>query len=260
MCLLAVAFHMHSDAPLIVISNRDEFYERPTLPMHWWADEAILAGRDQQAKGTWLGISRNGRFAAVTNFRDIRRNAMSQDKPRSRGELVTRFLSSTKDVHQWASSLNNNLSDYDGFNLIIFDGISLLYLNNRGDPVQVIEPGVYALSNHRLDSPWPKVDHAREQLKRTLSADTMNQATLPTLLNTLTLEKTYAPHLLPDTGITAEWEALLSSPFIVSEGYGTRAATAIIVSQEGKVSVAEQGFENGEKLGFNQFDYQILSN
>ena len=202
----------------------------------------------------------NGRFAAVTNFRDIGRNAMPQTKPCSRGELVTGFLSSTKDAHQWASSLNSYLSDYDGFNLIIFDGITLLYVNNQGDPVQVIEPGVYALSNHRLDSPWPKVDYAREQLERVLSADTINQATLPTLLNTLALEKTYAPHLLPDTGITAEWEALLSSPFIVSEGYGTRAATAIIISPEGQVSVAEQGFENGEKLGFNQFDYQILGN
>ena len=260
MCLLAFAFHMRSDAPLIVISNRDEFYERPTLPMHWWDDEAILAGRDQKAKGTWLGMAKNGRFAAVTNFRDIRRNAMPQTKPCSRGELVTGFLSSTKDVHQWASSLNSYLSDYDGFNLIIFDGITLLYVNNQGDPAQVIEPGVYALSNHRLDSPWPKVDYAREQLERVLSADTINQATLPTLINTLALEKTYAPHLLPDTGITAEWEALLSSPFIVSEGYGTRAATAIIISPEGKVSVAEQGFENGEKLGFNQFDYQILGN
>ena len=260
MCLLAVAFRMHSDAPLIVISNRDEFYERPTLPMHWWADEAILAGRDQKAKGTWLGMAKNGRFAAVTNFRDIRRNAMPQTKPCSRGELVTGFLSSTKDVHQWASSLNSYLSDYDGFNLIIFDGITLLYVNNQGDPVQVIEPGVYALSNHRLDSPWPKVDYAREQLERVLSADTINQATLPTLLNTLALEKTYAPHLLPDTGITVEWETLLSSPFIISEGYGTRAATAIIISPEGKVSAAEQGFENGEKLGFNQFDYQILGN
>jgi uncharacterized protein with NRDE domain len=185
---------------------------------------------------------------------------MPQTKPCSRGELVTGFLSSTKDAHQWASSLNSYLSDYDGFNLIIFDGITLLYVNNQGDPVQVIEPGVYALSNHRLDSPWPKVDYAREQLERVLSADTINQATLPTLLNTLALEKTYAPHLLPDTGITAEWEALLSSPFIVSEGYGTRAATAIIISPEGQVSVAEQGFENGEKLGFNQFDYQILGN
>ena len=260
MCLLAIAFHMHSDAPLIVISNRDEFYERPTLPMHWWDDEAILAGRDQKAKGTWLGMAKNGRFAAVTNFRDIGRNAMPQTKPCSRGELVTGFLSSTKDVHQWASSLNSYLSDYDGFNLIIFDGITLLYVNNQGDPVQVIEPGVYALSNHRLDSPWPKVDYAREQLERVLSADTINQATLPTLINTLALEKTYAPHLLPDTGITAEWEALLSSHFIVSEGYGTRAATAIIISPEGQVSVAEQGFENGEKLGFNQFDYQILGN
>lgn len=260
MCLLAFAFNCHPDAPLIVISNRDEFYERPTLPMHWWTDSQILAGRDQQAGGTWLGLKRNGRFAAVTNFRDLHGNTISQAKTLSRGKLVTDFLSSSDDVHQWADSIAAQLSDYDGFNLLIYDGVSLLYLNNQGDPRVILEPGVYALSNHALDSPWPKVVHAREQLSQKIVDRKIDIDALPVLLETLSLQKTYAPHLLPNTGVPAEWESLLSSPFIVAEGYGTRAATAIIVSSNGEVHAAEQCFDAGQRRDFNQFNFRILDN
>ena len=260
MCLLAVAFHCHSDAPLIVTSNRDEFYERPTLPMHWWADSQILAGRDQQAGGTWLGLNRNGRFAAVTNFRDFHGDKIPKLKPLSRGNLITDFLSSNDSVQQWADSIENRLSDYDGFNLLIYDGVYLLYLNNQGGQRAILEPGVYALSNHVLDSPWPKVEHARVQLSQAIVDRKMDAGALPLLLDSLSLQKTYAPHLLPSTGVPAEWETLLSSPFIVAEDYGTRAATAIIMSSKGEVNVAEQCFEAGHRQDFNQFNFKILGN
>lgn len=260
MCLLAVAFHSHSDAPLIVTSNRDEFYARPTLPMHWWAGSQILAGRDQQAGGTWLGLNRNGRFAAVTNFRGFYTDKISQVNPLSRGNLITEFLSSTDSVHQWADSIENRLSDYDGFNLLIYDGACLLYLNNQDGQRTSLEPGVYALSNHALDSPWPKVEHARLQLSQAIAGREMDAEALPLLLDSLSLQKTYAPHLLPSTGVPAEWESLLSSPFIVADGYGTRAATAIIMSGKGEVNVAEQCFEAGYRKDFNQFDFKILGN
>ncbi|MFT4651804.1 MAG: hypothetical protein ACI8YN_000510 [Porticoccaceae bacterium] len=260
MCLLAFAFNCHPDAPLIVTSNRDEFYERPTLPMHWWADSQILAGRDQQAGGTWLGLKCNGRFAAVTNFRDFHENKISQTKPLSRGKLLTDFLSSSDDVHQWADSITARLSDYDGFNLLIYDGVSLLYLNNKGGQRVILEPGVYALSNHALDCPWPKVTHAREQLSQIIEDRKIDAEVLPILLEALSLQKIYPPHLLPNTGVPAEWESLLSSPFIIAEGYGTRAATAIVVSSNGEVHVAEQCFQAGQRRGFNQFNFRISDN
>lgn len=260
MCLLAFAFHCHPDAPLIVTSNRDEFYERPTLPMHWWTDSQILAGRDQQAGGTWLGLTPNGRFAAVTNFRDLHSNNISQVKPLSRGKLVTDFLSSSDNVHRWADSITARLSDYNGFNLLIYDGVSLLYINNQGGERMILEPGVYALSNHVLDSPWPKVEHAREQLSQAIIDRDINAEALPILIETLSLQKTYAPHLLPNTGVPAEWESLLSSPFIVAEGYGTRATTAIVVTSNGEIDVAEQCFEAGQQRDFNQFNFRILDN
>lgn len=258
MCLLAFAYNHNLDAPLIVISNRDEFYRRETLPMHWWQDCAVLAGRDQQAGGTWLGLSKNGRFAAVTNFRDIHRNGMETGNLRSRGDLVTAFLCASDDANSWADSLVDTSSDYGAFNLVIYDGQDMIYLNNQGDPKRILTSGVYALSNHQLDSPWPKVDHAREQLVNVVTHQAIGEHSIPVLLTALSLEKTYAAELLPNTGIPENWEETLSSPFIVSDGYGTRAATAIVISATGKVSVAEQGYENGEKLAFNAFSYSTL--
>ncbi len=133
MCLLAVAFQTQIDRPLIVTSNRDEFYRRPTEPMHWWPDAPILAGRDAEAGGTWMGLSRSGRFAAVTNFRQLVAGAMPETNALSRGHLVTDFLSSEKIVEQWADSIAATMPHYGGFNLLLYDGLSLLYLNNHDD-------------------------------------------------------------------------------------------------------------------------------
>jgi uncharacterized protein with NRDE domain len=257
MCLLAVAFKSHPDAPLIVASNRDEFYQRPTLPMHWWADAPILAGRDTQAGGTWMGLSRNGRFAAVTNFRQVIDGVIAEAKPLSRGQLITDFLSSDQSADDWADSLAATTSDYDGFNLLLYDGFNLLYLNNHDQSRKLLPPGIYALSNHLLDSPWPKVDYAREQLKQAIAVNKIGAGQLPDLIATLSLEKTYAPELLPDTGVPAQWETLLSSPFIVADGYGTRASAAIIISHSGEVVAAEQCFEAGESLGYQEFSFNL---
>ena len=257
MCLLAIAFQAHPDAPRIVTSNRDEFYERPTLPMHWWSDAPILAGRDTQAGGTWMGLSRNGRFAAVTNFRQMVGGVMPEAKPLSRGELITDFLSSDQTVDEWADALTATMPDYSGFNLLLYDGFNLLYLNNHDNSRKLLAPGIYALSNHLLDSPWPKVDHAREQLKQAISPSKMGADQLPDLIATLSLEKVYAPELLPNTGVPAQWEELLSSPFIVADGYGTRASAAIIISRSGKVVVSEHCFEAGENLGHQEFSFNL---
>ncbi len=256
MCLLAIAFDQHRNAPLIVASNRDEFYARPTLPMHWWDDAPILAGRDQQANGTWMGLSRNGRFAAVTNYRYVPEGGTIETAELSRGDLVTAFLSSPLSASQWAQSIAATAKDFGGFNLLIYDGAELVYLNNHDDEQpKILPPGFYALSNGALDSPWPKVEHAREQLRTVIDQPQMGTAQLGQIMATLSLEKTYAAELLPNTGVPEEWEKLLSSPFIVAQGYGTRASAAVIISASGEITVTEQSYQAGETLGSQTFRF-----
>ncbi len=259
MCLLAIAFQTHPDAPLIVTSNRDEFYPRPTAAMHWWEDAPILAGKDLQAGGTWLGLSRSGRFAAVTNYRYIPENGEIETKPLSRGHLVTDFLCSTQSSEDWALSIASSAADYGGFNLLLYDGQALVYLNNyQNQAPQTLAPGVYALSNNSLDSPWPKVDHARQELCAVIDGPDMGAAQLPELIAALSLQKTYAPELLPNTGLPQDWEELLSSPFIVAEGYGTRASAAIVISASAQVAAMETTHEAGARLGSQVFNYRTF--
>ena len=242
MCLLA--FNYRLDTPLAVCSNRDEFYQRPTLPLHWWQDKPVLAGRDKQAGGTWMGLSRNGRFAAVTNFREFSKPGFHEARPKSRGNLVTDFLCSGASAQSWADSVLGKFDLYGGFNLLIYDGRQLLYLNNFNNQVRNLEPGIYALSNHLLDSLWPKVDYAREQLVQTLDKPRSDQQMLGDLLGLLEKNQTYPDHLLPNTGVPADWEKRLSSAFIVAEDYGTLASTAIVLSNSGN-HIAEQTYIEG---------------
>jgi uncharacterized protein with NRDE domain len=244
MCLLAIAFNHRPDTPLAVCSNRDEFYQRPTLPLHWWQDMPVLAGRDEQQGGTWIGLSQNNRFAAVTNFRDLSKPGFHEARPKSRGNLVTDFLCSQASAQSWADSVLPEFDLYGGFNLLIYDGEQLLYLNNFNNQVRSLEPGIYALSNHLLDSPWPKVDYARQQLRQTLDRQRNDQQTLDDLLGLLEQNQTYPDHLLPNTGVPADWEKRLSSAFIVAEDYGTRASTSIVLSSSGG-SIAEQTYIKG---------------
>jgi uncharacterized protein with NRDE domain len=244
MCLLAIAFNHRPDTPLAVCSNRDEFYQRPTLPLHWWQDMPVLAGRDEQQGGTWIGLSQNNRFAAVTNFRDLSKPGFHEARPKSRGNLVTDFLCSQASAQSWADSVLPEFDLYGGFNLQIYDGEQLLYLNNFNNQVRSLEPGIYALSNHLLDSPWPKVDYARQQLRQTLDRQRNDQQTLDDLLGLLEQNQTYPDHLLPNTGVPADWEKRLSSAFIVAEDYGTRASTSIVLSSSGG-SIAEQTYIKG---------------
>ena len=244
MCLLAIAFNHRPDISLAVCSNRDEFYQRPTLPMHWWQDVPVLAGRDKQEGGTWMGLSRSGRFAAVTNFRDFSKPGFHGARPKSRGNLVTDFLCSQGSAQSWADSVLGDFDLYGGFNLLIYDGDQLLYLNNFNNQIRSLEPGTYALSNHLLDSPWPKVDYARQQLRQTLDKHSSSQQMLDDLLGLLEQNQTYPDHLLPSTGVPADWEKRLSSAFIVAEDYGTRASTSIVLSSSG-ISIAEQTYIKG---------------
>jgi len=259
MCLLAVAFHKHPEAPLIVASNRDEYYSRPTMPMHWWDDAPVLAGRDLQASGTWMGVTRGGRFAAITNYRNVPESGKTPERPLSRGKLVTDFLCAAEPAARWARDMRPVLADYGEFNLLVYDGCELLYLNNyHDDQARKLEPGFYALSNSLLDSPWPKVDYARQRLQASVErAAQVDDDVIAGLLDNLALQQTYAPHLLPNTGVPQEWEEILSSPFIVAPGYGTRASTVLAMFATGGVKVVERSFEAGQKTSEQSFEFRL---
>jgi uncharacterized protein with NRDE domain len=251
MCLLIFAWRVHPEFPLVFAGNRDEFHDRPAEATHWWWEpEGILAGKDLRAGGSWLGINRNGRFAVVTNYREPE---VATSGRRSRGELVVGFLASTRPVVDWMDELNARQDDYGGFNLIVSDGGQMHYLTNRGEDSRFLDPGIYGLSNHSLDTPWPKVTAARDGLRRCVEQDRLQSETLFQLL----ADRTPASEEeLPDTGVPLEWERVLSPAFIVDPRYGTRAGTVVLMDAEGKIDFKERRFKpDGEMEGENRFSF-----
>jgi uncharacterized protein with NRDE domain len=242
MCLIAVAYQVNDDYPLIVLANRDEFYSRPSAPLGEWEDwPGLFAGRDLQGGGTWMGMTRSGRFAAITNYRELPHSEFDS----SRGHLVTGYLNGSSTNFEYLEQLKNTAEEYAGFNLLFGDAGELAYYSNKGKEQIPLPPGVYGLSNHLLDSPWPKV----KRLKRSLSEAVRNpdQSKLQALLQNLEI----APDDdLPDTGLEPELERLLSSCFIQSENYGTRSSNLIMVSRDKNVLMWERRFgPNGLYLG-----------
>lgn len=252
MCLISLAYKVVPDLQLAVCSNRDEFYARPTAAMEWWPSANILAGRDLQAGGTWLGVSGGGRFAAVTNFR----GTFGPDKPLSRGRLVADFLTSGASAADWTKAACQRANHYAGFNLLVFDGNSLYYLNNYQSTATALDPGIYAISNHSLDSPWPKVDYAKQQLRDNLAGHGPAHERLAELTSLLSRRQPYPDSRLPDTGIPHEWEKRLSSAFIISEDYGTRASTGVMVASSGEIAVMENCYELGIVKSSQRFTFQ----
>jgi uncharacterized protein with NRDE domain len=223
MCLIAFAWKVHPAYPLVVAANRDEWRERPSQPAHWWPDHPqLLAGRDLQAGGTWMGITKGGRFAAVTNFRDP---SDKRSTARSRGALVSEFLLGVQAPLDYMEQLVSRAREYNGFNLIVGDGKSLHYYGSREDTARAIEPGIHGLSNHLLDEPWPKVVHAREALRRALD----ESDPVEPLFKMLSHSDVMADDQLPQTGVGIAWERRLSAALITGEDYGTRASTVLLM-------------------------------
>jgi uncharacterized protein with NRDE domain len=247
MCLIAVAWKAHPAVRLVVAANRDEFYARAAAPAAWWADAPhVLAGRDLREGGTWMGVTRAGRFAAVTNFRDPGL-AQRPDAP-SRGALVADFLRGTADAEAYARELSVRAGAYNGFNLLVGDEGGLFYLSNRAEGVRRLEPGVYGLSNHLLDTPWPKVVRARQAMADALAAaDAASDGWESGLWEMLADRVIAADDDLPDTGVGAERERLLSPPFIRSDVYGTRASTVLTMAHDGAVRFVERSVAPGEE-------------
>jgi uncharacterized protein with NRDE domain len=234
MCLIVIAWRARADLPLVVAANRDEWRERPAESTHWWPDHPdLLAGRDLQAGGTWMGITRQGRFAAVTNFRDP---SDRRSIAKSRGMLVTEFLLGNDTPARFLSDLSSRAHDYNGFNLIVGDGASLLYYGSRENEPRAIEPGIHGLSNHLLDEPWPKVVRGRRRMEEALAgADPA-----PALFDMLSDVEGAADHELPSTGVGIAWERRLASALIVGQGYGTRASTVLTVTAAGEAALEER--------------------
>ncbi|POA22414.1 hypothetical protein C1886_01915 [Pseudomonas sp. FW300-N1A1] len=234
MCLIVFAWRPDHPTPLVVAANRDEFYARPSLPLAQWPEAPqVYAGRDLEAGGTWLGVGADGRFAALTNIRNPHQPAAR----RSRGELVARFLTGEMPITDYLADVVGRSVEYAGFNLLVGNLHELWHFNARQTAPTRLEAGVYGLSNAGLDTPWPKLLKARTALTEVLD-DPQPQALLALLADPQT-----APLAdLPDTGVGLATESLLSSVFIVSPTYGTRASTALIVQADGSRWMVERSF------------------
>lgn len=242
MCLIVFAWRPSHPQPLIVAANRDEFYARPTLALAQWADApGVYAGRDLEAGGSWMGIGDDGRFAALTNIRD-------PDQPiglRSRGELVAGYLRGEQALDDYLAQMAGRAAEYTGFNLLVGDAQRLYYLNSV-EPVPVpLEEGIYGISNAGLNTPWPKLLKAKAAL--TAKLDDPQPGALLELLQDPTPA---APAELPNTGVGLATETLLSSVFIASPHYGTRASTVLMVNADGSRHMIEHSFgPYGARLG-----------
>ena len=245
MCLIAWNWQPASHTPLLLIANRDEFYARPTAPLHWWDDAGILAGRDLQAGGTWLGVSRTGRLAALTNYRNPA--AMRADAP-SRGELVSAYLQTDTSAMDYLTELAGRCADYNPFNLLVFDGASLLGLESRHAKVIALQPGLGAVSNADFLTPWPKLTQLKDGLQSLLALERPSDEQLLALLHNPCAA---VDADLPATGIPLEFERALSAAFIATPDYGTR-ASSIVRFETDRIVFLEQGFDATGATGTRQ--------
>lgn len=254
MCLIVLAYQTHSDFPLLVAANRDEFYARATENSRFWPDHPqLLAGRDLEAGGTWMGVTRDGRFAAITNSRD---SDVTLPAPRSRGELTLNFLLGTEPPMDYLAGLDPHADQYAGYNLLLGDGKTLAYGSNRyldehaGTAVE-LKPGVYGLSNARLDTPWPKLELAKSGMTELLS-----RAPDHLSLSLLVSDRQLASQAsLARAGLEDEMSQTLSAQFIKTEGYGTRATTTLVVDGVAGASWQERVFdESGEQVDLRFYE------
>lgn len=238
MCLLFLCQGVHQDWPLILLANRDEFHARPTRAAQFWRDApALLAGRDLQRGGTWLGVTRSGRFAALTNFREPSRPSGK----RSRGDIVRDYLTGPLDAQRFAERLQGMATQFDGFNLLFGDRRATLWLSNRGGEPRRLGTGIYGLSNHLLETPWPKVTHG----KRRLAAQLTRRPVTDRLFEPLTDTRVHR-HDLPNTGLAPDTERMLSSAFVTNDEYGTRSSALLMMDATAGVYFEERSYDRGD--------------
>lgn len=253
MCLIVVAHRMHPDYPLVVAANRDEYFHRPTAVAAFWSDAPqVLAGRDLRGGGTWLGVTRQGRWAALTNVREPVEGAAA----RSRGLLVSGFLRSQDDPQHYLARLARWGYRFTGFNLLAGDSRALASYSNRDVGVRGLPPGCYGLSNHLLDTPWPKVEQAKGRMHALLARRDFVPDQLWEVLADRQLPDVAT---LPETGIDRDLEQALGAIFVQLPDYGTRCSTLLSISREGHVRFSERRFDShGKMQGESRFSFTLV--
>jgi uncharacterized protein with NRDE domain len=237
MCLALLALDTHPRYAIVLAANRDEFRARAADAAHWWDGDTMFAGRDRVAGGTWLGVNRRGRFAFVTNVREPGRHDPSAP---TRGTLVPRVLDDARPVGDAVAHAIGDSARMNGFNLLAGEGSAAAWGSNRADAVRTLPPGVHGVSNAALDTPWPKLVRTRDALAAWARAGDEDIEPLFALLG----DRRPAPDAdLPRTGVTVEWERMLSSPFIVAPNYGTRCSTVVLIGRDGAIRFVERSFD-----------------
>ena len=246
MCLIAWNWQPNTEQPLLLIANRDEYYARPTRPLHLWEASPIRAGKDLQAGGTWLGLAPGGRVAALTNVRDLRQQRA--DAP-SRGALVSNFLGSQASAQHYLDSIAPSAAQYNAFNLLVYDGRTLLGFESRGARMLTMQPGIAAVSNAGFDTPWPKLVALKSSLQHWVAQQAVSQTMSSEALFDMLANDQSAPDAqLPDTGIPLERERALSAAFIRGSDYGTRASSLIMLRRNTTLFV-ERSFDAQGRTG-----------
>ncbi|WP_342558679.1 NRDE family protein [Metasolibacillus sp. FSL K6-0083] len=247
MCIIVLGYKVHPAHSLIVAANRDEFYRRPAQAMQNWLDAPhIWAGRDLEKMGTWLAVSNNGRFAAVTNYRDPRLPLTGE---KSRGEVPVDFMNTPLSALQFAQQLQKERHLYGAFNVLLYDEENLVHYNTVMDELMIVPPGIHCISNATLNTPWPKVMRLKNAFNETIETTTEDEALFAILKDTIRAED----RDLPATGVPFEMEQKLSSIFIHFDGYGTR-ASSIVKSTNNGWDIAERSFINGQFAGDVRFE------
>lgn len=253
MCIISFHFQDHPTYKLIVAANRDEFYQRPTADAHYWAEfPYMLGGRDLEAMGTWLGMTKQGRFAALTNYRDP---TEAKNDKRSRGEIVTNFLTGSLSGEDYLTQLRERHTDYNGFNVLVGTPDELYYYGNRQKEIVKITPGTHSLSNHLLNTPWPKIKRAKTLLSNYVSNNEYVEEEV--IFSQLHDRQFAVEDELPKTGVSLEWEKQLSPIFIRTKEYGTRASTVILVTHDNQVTFMERIFNDGSYKWQQEFNFSI---
>lgn len=246
MCLVFISIHNHPDYKLIIAANRDEFYARKTLPAHYWEDHPhIVGGRDGEASGTWMAMSKQGKISMVTNYRDP---FNINPKAPSRGQLVSDFLLNGDTPNDYLNQVEKKAKAYNGFNLVLGSPDELYYYSNYKQGIEKMPSGLHGLSNHLLNSPWPKVERGVGKMKSILDSKKIEPEKL---FDALYDDQPAPKEKLPDTGVGQERELVLSSMFIKSPNYGTRCSTVVMVDRDNQVQYSERVYD------LTTFDYTV---
>ena len=256
LCLILVSYDTHEPYRLVIAANRDEFHARTSRSAHWWEDApSVLGGRDLEAGGTWMGVTRTGRFAAVTNYSE---SASPHEDARSRGELVARFLTSDIPATDYLAEVAQNGGLFRGFSLLVFDRLSLASFSNRSETFRTLSPGVFGLANALLDTPWPKVTQGKERIAGILSMQRDMSEHASDLLRLLRNEESPSSLDPPHSDGEEDSRQRVSPIFIRYPTYGTRASTVLLMTRHGDVTFVEQNWDlSGHPLERQNFRFRL---